>query len=145
MNRLVRFLITSAALAAIAWPTDAQQPRSVFVEDVTWPELRAAIAGGATTLLVVSGSVEQSGPHVALGKHNFRARTYAERIARELGNALVAPIVPAAPTSESLMRFPGTINVRQEVFAEYNAEIARSLAAAGFKHVVLPFGPRSLR
>jgi creatinine amidohydrolase/Fe(II)-dependent formamide hydrolase-like protein len=109
----------------------------VFIEDLTSAELRDAIATGYTTALVFSGSVEASGPHLALGKHNFRARNYAERVARDLGHTLVAPIVPVAPTSEPLMRFPGTINVRPEVFAEVNADIARSLAAAGFKSIVL--------
>ena len=96
-----------------------------------------AIAAGYRTVLVFSGSVEASGPHLALGKHNFRARNYAERVARDLGHTLVAPIIPVAPTSEQLMRFPGTINVRPEIFAEVNADVARSLAAAGFRNIVL--------
>ncbi len=74
------------ALALSAAPCSAQGPPGVFLEDYTWQELREAIAAGATTVLVVSGSVEESGPHLALGKHNFRARVYAERIARALSN-----------------------------------------------------------
>jgi creatinine amidohydrolase/Fe(II)-dependent formamide hydrolase-like protein len=123
--------------ALCALPVRAQEPRSVFIEDLTTAELKDAIAAGYTTVLVFSGSVEASGPHLALGKHNFRARNYAGRVARDLGHTLVAPIVPVAPTSEQLMRFPGTINVRPEIFAEVNADVTRSLAAAGFKSVVL--------
>ncbi len=134
---LVRLCCAALLLAARASTLSAQQPRSVFLEDYTWPELRDAIAAGATTAIVFSGSVEESGPHLALGKHNLRARAYAERIARALGQTLVAPIVPAAPTGPELMRFPGTLNVRPEIFAEYNADIARSLAAAGFKTILL--------
>src|SRR5213593_695428 len=115
----------------------AQGPPSVFLEDYTWPELRNALAAGTSTVLVVSGSVEESGPHLALGKHNFRARVYAERIARALDHTLVAPIIPAAPTGGALVHFPGTLDVRPEVFAAYNADIVRSLAAAGFKHIFL--------
>lgn len=131
-------LVAAVSLSA-ASPEHGQSqlPRSLFLEDLTTRELSAAIAAGYTTALVFSGSVEQSGPHLALGKHNFRARNYAERIARELGHTIVAPIVPVAPTSDQLMRFAGTINVRPEIFAEVNADIARSLAAAGFKHVIL--------
>lgn len=126
-------------LLACLWASSvlAQEPRSVFIEDLTTSELGNAIATGYTTVLVFSGSVEASGPHLALGKHNFRARNYAERVARELGHTLVAPIIPVAPTSEPLMRFPGTINVRPEIFAEVNADVARSLAAAGFRTIVL--------
>jgi creatinine amidohydrolase/Fe(II)-dependent formamide hydrolase-like protein len=115
----------------------AQEPRSVFLEDLTTSELKDAVAMGYTTVLVFSGSVEASGPHLALGKHNFRARNYAERVARDLGHTLVAPIIPVAPTGEQLMRFPGTINLRPEIFAEVNADVARSLAAAGFRSIVL--------
>lgn len=120
-----------------ALPARAQEPRSLFIEDLTTSELKAAVAAGYTTALVFSGSVEASGPHLALGKHNFRARNYAERVARGVGHTLVAPIIPVAPTSESLMRFPGTINLRPEIFAQVNADMARSLAAAGFRNVVL--------
>ncbi len=120
-----------------ALPARAQEPRSLFIEDLTSPELKAAAAAGYRTVLVFSGSVEASGPHLALGKHNFRARSYAERVARGVGHTLVAPIIPVAPTSESLMRFPGTINVRPEVFADVNADVARSMAVAGFTSIVL--------
>jgi len=126
-----------ATLVLSAAPCSAQGSPGVFLEDYTWQELRDAIAAGATTVLVFSGSVEESGPHLALGKHNFRARVYAERIARALDHTLVAPIIPAAPTGDALMRFPGTIHVRPEIFAAYNADIVRSLASAGFRYVFL--------
>ncbi len=132
---LLGLICTSLVLSAA--PCSAQGPPGVFLEDYTWQELRDAIAAGATTVLVFSGSVEESGPHLALGKHNFRARVYAERIARALDHTLVAPIIPAAPTGDALRRFPGTIHVRPEIFAAYNADIVRSLAAAGFKYVFL--------
>ena len=139
MQRTLLQVLWRAALvlAASASALPAQQPASVFLEDYSWSELRDAIAAGATTAILFSGSVEESGPHLALGKHNLRARAYAERIARALGQTLVAPIVPAAPTGPELRRFPGTLNVRPEIFAEYNADIARSLAAAGFKTILL--------
>lgn len=127
----------SALVLAAHTALRAQTPASVFLEDYTWQELRNAIATGTTTVLVVSGSVEESGPHLALGKHNMRARVYAERIARALGHTVVAPIIPAAPTGGSLVHFPGTLDVRPAVFADYNADIVRSLAAAGFKHIFL--------
>jgi creatinine amidohydrolase/Fe(II)-dependent formamide hydrolase-like protein len=136
--RLSLAAVLAAALVPSVRPRQAiQAPRSVFVEDYTWPELRDAIAAGATTVLIYAGSVEESGPHLVLGKHNLRARAYAERIARALDHTLVAPIIPAAPTGGTLMRFPGTIDVRPATFAAYAADIARSLASAGFRYVVL--------
>jgi creatinine amidohydrolase len=115
----------------------AQEPPSVFIEEFASQELGAAIAAGYETVLLFSGSIEASGPHLALGKHNYRARAYAERIARTLGRTLVGPIVPFAPTSQAERRFPGTIHVRPDIYSELNADIARSLAASGFKTIVL--------
>ena len=62
---------------------------------------------------------------MVLGKHTFRARYLAERIARELGNALGAPVLPFAPTgllmrAGDVERFPGTINLPPEIFSVTN-------------------------
>jgi creatinine amidohydrolase len=124
--------------AALVLPVAALgQPKSVFMQDFTWPELKAAIAGGSDSVLLFAGSVEETGPYVAIGKHIFRARLYADEVARTLGHTLVAPIVPAVPASGPLRLFPGTINVPADVYSEYTAAIVRSLAAAGFKHIFL--------
>ena len=122
---MIAMLITGLSAGA-SWSQSApSEPRSFFMEDLTSQELGAAIASGYTRVLVYSGCVEASGPHLALGKHNFRVRSYAESVARGVGLTLVVPIIPVAPTGDQLMRFPGTIDVRPEVFAELNAEAAR--------------------
>lgn len=108
----------------------------VLMEEMTSDEVRAAINAGKVTVLIFSASTEASGPHLVLGKHIFRARHLGEHIARELGNALVAPIVPYAPTTDEA-RFPGTINLSEETFSRVNEEIAASMVKAGFKNIVL--------
>ncbi len=108
----------------------------VLMEEMTSDEVRDAIKAGKCTVLIFSASTEASGPHLVLGKHIFRARRLGERIARELGNALVAPVVPYAPTTDE-SRFPGTINLSEETFSRVNAEIAASMVKAGFKNIVL--------
>ena len=72
----------------IALPAYGQVP-SVWVDDLTWPEVQNAIAGGKRTAIIYVGSSEQNGPHMVIGKHNFIARVLAQRIAEELGDALV--------------------------------------------------------
>jgi creatinine amidohydrolase/Fe(II)-dependent formamide hydrolase-like protein len=109
----------------------------VLMDEMTMTEVRDAIASGKTTVLLFNGSTEQTGPHVALGKHNFKARHLGERMAWELGNALVAPVMPFAPTSGELMKFPGTIDLSPETFSRVNAEVTASLVKAGFKCVIL--------
>ncbi|GAA0558274.1 creatininase family protein [Chitinophaga japonensis] len=113
-----------------------QAPPTVFLEEMTSQELQARIRAGAETVLVFSGGTEASGPHLALGKHNYRVRQYAAQLADSLG-ALVAPVLPFAPNSPVLQRFPGTITLSDETFYAVNEEVARSLAAAGFRHIVL--------
>lgn len=133
-------LVVLVALACL--PFAAGAAPSVYLEELTWTELRDRVAAGATTAIVPIGGVEQSGPHMVLGKHNVRARVLAGRIARELGDALVAPVVAYVPEGKvdpptGHMRFAGTITVPAEVFEKTLESIARSLRRAGFRDIVL--------
>ena len=120
----------------------AGAPATLLLEELTWTELRDEIRGGRTTIIVPIGGTEQNGPHMTLGKHNARVRALSQRIARELGNALVAPVVAyvpeggvAPPTAH--MRFPGTITVPEEAFGKVLESAARSFRLHGFRDVVL--------
>jgi creatinine amidohydrolase len=114
----------------------------VFTEDLTWMEIRDAIEGGKTTAIIATGGLEQNGPYLVTAKHNVILRATTEAIARELGNALVAPIVPFVPEGEidppsGHMRYPGTISVRAETFHALLTDIAMSLKTNGFQNVIL--------
>jgi creatinine amidohydrolase len=127
------------ALMALITPA-AAQPDSLFLEDLTWTELRTAIATGKTTIIVPIGGTEQSGPHLALGKHNARVRILAERIARALGNAVVAPVIAYVPEGDlhppsGHMRFPGTITVSDDVFQRVLESAAQSFKLHGFRDI----------
>lgn len=133
-------LLLAAALAAHATAL-AQPPASVFLEDLTSPELAAAIQGGKTTILVPIGGTEQNGPHIVLGKHNVRAKVLAGKIARELGNALVAPVIAYVPEGginppTGHMRYPGTITVPADVYRKVLDSAARSFRLTGFRDIV---------
>lgn len=137
MRALLR-LLSLSLLASLAHA----EPASLFIEDLTWPEVRDAIANGRTTAIYYAGSTEQNGPHMALGKHNFIAHYVAGRIAEELGTALVYPVLPFAPTGDRSkksghMKFPGTITVSEATFGAVAREVALSAISAGFKNVVL--------
>ena len=118
------------------------QSKSVLIEDLTWMEVRDAIAGGKTTAIYYAASIEQNGPGLALGKHLFIAHYAAQRIAEELGNALVYPTMPYAIAGDPIkktghMRFPGTVSLSEETFGAVAREVAISALAAGFKNVAL--------
>lgn len=115
---------------------------SVQLEDLTWTELRDAVAAGTTTVLLPVGGTEQSGPHMALGKHNVRVKALAARIAERLGKTVVAPVVAYVPEGAiepptQHMRFAGTISVPVPVFEATLAAAARSLCHGGLRDVFL--------
>lgn len=122
----------------------AAQPLSptVYLEELTWTELRDAIKSGKTTAIIPIGGTEQSGPAIALGKHNVRVKVLSAKIAQGLGNALVAPVIAYVPEGNvspptSHMRYPGTITVPDEAFEKTLEYAARSLKLAGFQNIVM--------
>ncbi len=115
---------------------------SVFLEELTSSEVRDAIRAGKTTIIIPVGGTEQNGPHMALGKHNTRAKALSGKIAAALGNALVAPVVAYVPEGgisppTGHMRFAGTISVPDEAFRAVLEAAGRSFKQHGFIDVVL--------
>jgi len=138
----------TSAVAQQTEPPDRDLPRpieaheSVFLEELTWLEVRDALRSGVTTVIVPTGGIEPNGPYLALGKHNYILRATTDRIARKLQNALVSPIVPFVPEGDidpptGHMRYPGTISVGNETFMALLVDIASSLRAHGFEHIIL--------
>ncbi len=133
---LSHFFLLCLAGASVLATAAARADSRLLMEEMTTTEVREAINSGKTTVLIFNASTEESGPHLVLGKHIFRARYLGERIARELGNALVAPVMPFAPTGEEA-KFPGTVTLSPETFSRVNEEVADSMARAGFKYIIL--------
>ena len=114
---------------------------SIWIEELTWMEVRDMMADGYNIAIVSTGGIEQNGPYVATGKHNYVLQGTCESIARELGKALCAPIMKLVPEGDidepsSHMRYPGTISLRQETFEAVLDDVASSLRAHGFEHIV---------
>lgn len=123
-------------------PRPIEAVDSVFIEDLTWMEVRDALKDGKDTVIVATGGVEQNGPYLVAGKHNIILRATTESIARKLGNTLVAPIVPFVPEGaidppDSHMKYPSTISVTEETYASLLTDICGSLRAHGFKRIIL--------
>jgi creatinine amidohydrolase len=139
---IARVLLSLVFLLFAAAPVaQAQQPSTVFLEELTWTELRDLIGAGKTTIIVPIGGTEQNGPDMALGKHNVRVKALSEKIALALGNALVAPVIAYVPEGgvsppTAHMRFPGTITVPDETFEKVLEYAARSFKLHGFRDVV---------
>jgi creatinine amidohydrolase len=134
---LILCLLLIGATAARA----AAPGASVYLEELTWPELRADLQAGKTTILVPIGGTEQNGPQMALGKHNVRVHVLAGKIARALGNALVAPVIAYVPEGdvdhpEGHLKFPGTITIPTGAFEQTLDYAAKSFKLAGFRDIV---------
>jgi len=133
--------VLSIAILFLAGTATAQIPDTVFLEQLTWDEVRDSIAAGKTTVIVPTGGTEQNGPHMALGKHNVRVAFNANAIARKLGNALVAPVMAYVPEGgiyppTGHMRFAGTITLPDPIFRQVLEYAARSLKLHGFRDIV---------
>jgi len=103
---------------------------------MTWVELKAAIAAGRTTALVYNGGTETRGPQAVNGGHTLVAQAKVTAIARELGNAIAAPVLPFSPNRAN-PDLPGTIGLSEDTYQRINREIAEQLIANGFRAVVL--------
>ncbi len=143
--RLVRTPILGFMFALItagtAHAAGHEPGSSVYIEELTSPELRQRIANGTTTILVPIGGTEQNGPHMVLGKHNVRVRALAGQIAAKLGNAVVAPVMAYVPEGNiqppaAHMRFTGTISISESAFEAMLDGAARSFKQHGFRDIV---------
>ncbi len=121
-------------------PIDASD--TVFIEDMTWMEIRDAMQDGKNTVIIATGGIEQNGPYLVTGKHNVVLRGTTEVIAQKLGDALVAPIVAFVPEGDidpptAHMKYPGTISVTEETYQRLVTDICASFRTHGFEHIVL--------
>ena len=121
-------------------PIEAGQ--SYWIEELTWMEIRDLIADGTTTIIIPTGGIEENGPYLVTGKHNLILQATCPEIAKNLGNALCAPIVKFVPEGNinppsGSMLFPGTISLTQATYEALLMDIASSLKQSGFTDIVL--------
>lgn len=123
-------------------PRPIEAADTVFIEDMTWMEVRDAMQAGKDTVIVATGGIEQNGPYLVAGKHNIVLRATTDAIARKLGNALVAPIVGFVPEGEIdpptiHMHYPSTVSLTEETYRRLLTDICACYRTHGFKHIVL--------
>jgi creatinine amidohydrolase len=103
---------------------------------MTRPEVEQAIAAGVDTVVVPLGSTEQHGLHLPLGTDAILGEAIGDRVARALGNALLAPGLTIG-CSEHHMDFAGSLTLSKETFSAVVGDVCRSLAHHGFGHIAL--------
>lgn len=115
---------------------------TVWMEEMTWMDVRDALKAGKTTAIIATGGMEPNGPWLVTGKHNYVLHANCEAIARKLGNALCAPILKFVPEgnispASGHMTSPGTISMREETFRMVLTDLVHSLKAHGFTRIIL--------
>jgi creatinine amidohydrolase len=123
----------------------AQSPKPVNVNDIVELELLTHTEVSdkihnkhMTSVLVVTGGTEERGPHNVLGGHTIMAHYRAVEIARRLGNALVAPVLPIAVAATGLRENtdqPGGLQMPADVFKGVQIAMIESMAWNGFKDI----------
>jgi creatinine amidohydrolase/Fe(II)-dependent formamide hydrolase-like protein len=123
-------------------PNPLPKVDTVWLEEMTWMDVRDAMKAGKTTMIIATGGIEPNGPWLALGKHNYVLTANCDAIARKLGNALCAPIVKFVPegnyeTRGGHMATVGTITLTQAVYESLLTDIVRSFKAHGFENIIM--------
>ncbi len=138
---------TAPGASATAGSPDPNTPRvidgvdTVFMEEMTWMEIRDAMKAGKDTVIVATGGLEQNGPYLVSAKHNIVLRAITDALARKLGNALVSSIIQFVPEGDidpptGHMKYPGSISLTAATFEALLTDVASSLKSTGFKTIV---------
>lgn len=110
--------------------------RNIRMEEMTWPDIRAAIEQGFTTAVVAVGATEQHGPHLPTMTDARIGEEVARLVALKLGDALQARTVDVG-VSEHHLAFAGTLSLRPETLKMILRDFVDSLVRSGFRRIVI--------
>jgi len=108
---------------------------ALYLDRMTWPEVKGEINNGRDTVVVPLGSTEQHGRHMPVGTDAVLGDEFGWSLAERL-DAFLAPTVRFG-CSEHHLAFPGTISLSQETFQRVVADVVKSLLRHGFRRIVL--------
>lgn len=113
---------------------------NVWMQHLTWEEVKSGIEESHATIILPVGSTEQHGPHLPVGTDTMVATGIAEAAAGEAG-VLVAPPLWFG-WSPHHMVLPGTITIRPEILIEVAYDMVESLHRHGFDKFIFVNGHR---
>jgi creatinine amidohydrolase len=142
MKKVMTIVAGLALMPALAF---AQAPKPFDVKDVVELELLTTSEAydkihnqGKTSVLLITGGTEERGPHNVLGGHTIMSRHRGVEIAKRLGNALLAPVVPMAVAATGVTpgtKQPGGYQIPADVFKGVQLGLIESLSYSGFKDI----------
>lgn len=108
----------------------------LFLQDLTWPELEAALPK-IELVLVPVGSTEQHGPNLAMSCDTTLADKVCARLEQLLRpRVLVAPAIPYG-ISHHHMGFCGTVTLHEQTLISIVKDVVTSLMQHGLQRFVL--------
>ena len=127
----------AAREAAANRPRTIDGINSVWIEELTQPELRDMIKDGYTTVLILTGGVEDNSANLAMGKHNINNKLHGELIARKMGKTLVAPLVTLEPGNAGTEIRPGRAGpmISQATYRALLFDMGNYLRSMGFTEI----------
>lgn len=111
---------------------------SGYWENLTTTDLAKMDAERTVALLPVA-AIEQHGPHLPLGTDAFINAGIVERMLQLLDDDLRVLVLPAMTVGDSLEHsdFSGTLSVATETLLAHWSQVARSVARAGLRKIVV--------
>src|SRR5262245_34288471 len=111
-------------------------PDNVWMSELTILEMRDLVKKyGYKTALVLNGTMESNGPYLTTGKHNHVLKVTGDRVARTLGNTLIAPIVMLDSGNPESVTMPGSIKLSPATLEAVLTDLAASLKGQGFTEI----------
>jgi len=109
---------------------------TIKLEELTSPDIDAAMEAGYSTVVFAVGSTEQHGPCLPLATDAILGDALALAIAEKLEKALRGPTIRLG-CSDHHMSFPGTISMKKETLQSVVKDYVDSLVRHGFKRIVV--------
>lgn len=108
-------------------------PDTVFIDEMTDPEVTDFLEKGGDLLLIPTGATEQHGPHGPLGTDVIIPREVCRRVALELGGLVAPPL--AYGISAGHRGFHGLGYVSPSTFMALVKDLIKSFSESGFRRI----------
>ncbi len=107
------------------------------LQNLTWKQVDE-LEREKTLAIVLTGSMEQHGPHLPLGQDTFVAQHLADEALKKVGDRIKYVVLPPLPIGQSPehMDFPGTLTFSAETYLNVILDVCESLANHGFKKIL---------
>ncbi len=110
----------------------------MLLEELTMPQVEAALAAGCRTVYIPFGALEEHGPHLPLSTDTIQAYQVGKRAA-ELIPLFVAPPIPYG-NCRSTNCHPGTVSISTTTLRGLLKDLVRSFYRQGMRNVVVLTG-----